>query len=379
MTAAALVRCIDAQNPTIFLDEMDAQLRSSKEYAEAVRGILNEGFHKGGKFYKCHGDKHELRTFNAYCPKCFAGIGQLPETVASRSIVIEMRRKKDGEQVQPLRERAVREASSPIRLKLEAWKARGVSRQLEKIHPDALPSLGDRQNDIAEPLLCIATLAGPDLLRRVSDALLAVMRGARSENVSIGVNLLRDIKTIFCEQYTEKMFSGELTGRLQAIEGRPWADWPQGKGFTPNVLARLLGKYHVAPHSIRKGSKTGKGYDRANFDELWQRYCPEAPLLNVTSSQPAPAIVEATNSTRHSDGTQRAHDQTHGISATAGDGLVTLPESGSRQYGSRNVTDRRVRSGCGANPRLMHRLRPARVQRLPVDIWRLSYERGRIS
>jgi len=46
MTAAALVRTIEAKKPTIFLDEMDAQLGGDKEYAEAIRGILNEGFRK---------------------------------------------------------------------------------------------------------------------------------------------------------------------------------------------------------------------------------------------------------------------------------------------------------------------------------------------
>ena len=87
MTAAALVRTIEAKKPTIFLDEMDAQLGGNREYAEAVRGILNEGFHKGGKFYKCNGKTHKVEEFNAYCPKCFAGIGKLPDTVASRSKV----------------------------------------------------------------------------------------------------------------------------------------------------------------------------------------------------------------------------------------------------------------------------------------------------
>lgn len=97
MTAAALVRCIDNGSPTIFLDEMDAQLGGEKEYAEAIRGILNEGFRRGGKFFKCDGKSHELREFNAYSPKCFAGIGRIPDTVASRSIAIEMRRKLHGD------------------------------------------------------------------------------------------------------------------------------------------------------------------------------------------------------------------------------------------------------------------------------------------
>jgi len=78
MTAAALVRTIEAKKPTIFLDEMDAQLGGDKEFAEAIRGILNEGFRKGGIFYKCVGKDFDLKGFRVYCPKCFAGIDSCP-------------------------------------------------------------------------------------------------------------------------------------------------------------------------------------------------------------------------------------------------------------------------------------------------------------
>jgi hypothetical protein len=74
-----------------------------------------KGFRKGGKLFKCDGKNHDLREFNAYCPKCFAGIGTLPETVASRSIAIEMRRKTDKETVTPLRQREMADTARPIR------------------------------------------------------------------------------------------------------------------------------------------------------------------------------------------------------------------------------------------------------------------------
>ncbi len=144
MTAAALVRCIDAKAPTIFLDEMDAQLGGNKEYAEAIRGILNEGFRRGGTFYKCDGRTHELKGFNAYSPKCFAGIGDLPDTVASRSIVIAMRRKRPSESVEPFRQKAVKVQALPIKEKLEAWSARGASGALESLMPAPIDSLSDR-------------------------------------------------------------------------------------------------------------------------------------------------------------------------------------------------------------------------------------------
>jgi len=47
---------------------------------------------------------------NFYCPEALAGIGELPDTVADRSIPIRMRRPRPGESVKRFRMRDVREA-----------------------------------------------------------------------------------------------------------------------------------------------------------------------------------------------------------------------------------------------------------------------------
>lgn len=299
MTAAALVRTIHARKPTIFLDEMDAQLGGNKEYAEAVRGILNEGFRKGGMFYKCNATTHEIEEFNAYCPKCFAGIGQLPDTVASRSIRIEMRRKLPGESVEPLRQKAVKNAALPIKAKLEAWEARGAADLLCPIEPAPIAGLSDRQNDIAEPLLCIAQLGGNGWLQRLTVALQAVFKAASVEDGSLGVTVLADIRAVFDERKTDTIPSAVLAGCLCKIEGRQWADCNHGNGMTANNLAWQLRKFRIYSQSIRVGDKTPKGYRRGDFEDAWSRYCPLPALQNATSPQPASTLNETAFSKRH--------------------------------------------------------------------------------
>ena len=293
MTAAALVRCIDAKSPTIFLDEMDAQVNGDKEYAEAIRGILNEGFRKGGKFYKCDGKSHDLREFNAYCPKCFAGIGKLPETVSSRSIPIEMRRKTDAESVKPLRQREAGTSAQPIRTRLEEWKARGVAQQLEKARPVSIDGLRDRQNDISEPLLAIAGLAGAGWLQMLTSALVAVLKGNQNDSVSKGETLLVDIRSIFTERNKDKIFSKELAAALCEIEGRPWADWSRGIGFKPNDLAKQLARYHIHPQKISIGTEKLQGYRVDAFEDAWNRYCPVPPHLAGTSELSASLLAKS--------------------------------------------------------------------------------------
>src|SRR5262249_8421427 len=55
VTAAALVRKIDKEHPTLLLDESDAAFKGDREYAEALRGVLNSGHERGGRASLCVG------------------------------------------------------------------------------------------------------------------------------------------------------------------------------------------------------------------------------------------------------------------------------------------------------------------------------------
>jgi hypothetical protein len=49
VTAAVLARKVDAERPTLLLDESDAAFRGDKEYSETLRGLLNTGHRRGGR------------------------------------------------------------------------------------------------------------------------------------------------------------------------------------------------------------------------------------------------------------------------------------------------------------------------------------------
>src|SRR5258708_39092 len=59
MTPAALIRTVDADRPTLLLDEIDAVFGGNKDMAEALRGILDEGAKRGGNFRKCNKMNHK--------------------------------------------------------------------------------------------------------------------------------------------------------------------------------------------------------------------------------------------------------------------------------------------------------------------------------
>jgi hypothetical protein len=301
ISAAVLARVVANNKPTLFIDELDAQMRGDKERAQDIRGVLNSGFEINGTYTRCVGKNFVPTDFPIFCPKVLAGLGELWDTVESRSISIEMRRRLPSEKVEAFRQRRVEKDAIPLREALQAWASSGVLELLEKIEVADVPGLSDRQMDISEPLLQIAQLAGGCWLQRLTGALLSIFGAHSAEDASIGVTLLQDIRAVFDECKADGIPSKDLAAHLCGIEGRPWAEWSHGKGLTANTLAGQLKKYGIHPHSIRVGDKTPKGYQRCDFEDSWERYCAYTPLQNATTPQPVSLLAETAFSDRNTN------------------------------------------------------------------------------
>ena len=140
-SAAALVRKVDANSPTLLLDESDAAFNGEKEYAEALRGILNTGYRRSGKSTLCirQGANFTFRDFSTFCPKAIAGIGKLPDTIVSRAIRIELRRRTKAEPVAKFRERDARIEAEPIRRGSSRGRTTARSRHSRRRVPPCRP------------------------------------------------------------------------------------------------------------------------------------------------------------------------------------------------------------------------------------------------
>ena len=87
---AVLFRAIEKYRPTLLLDEMD-NLDFKKR--GDLMALLNGSHSKNTAWVpRCEGDDFAIRNFSTWAPKVFAGIGELPDTVASRSVVIPLER-----------------------------------------------------------------------------------------------------------------------------------------------------------------------------------------------------------------------------------------------------------------------------------------------
>ena len=240
---AALFRVIDDKRPTLLIDEVDAVF-GRKSPREELRGILNAGYRQGATTHRMGGSNNtQLQTFSVYCPKAFAGIGDcLPDTIADRAISIRLERRTRNEVIERFRLRDVGPAGASLRDRLADWLE--PNDDISEAPPELPDELDDRAQDVWEPLLAVADLAGGDWPDRARRAALELSTGEEREDDSITAQLIRDINAVFERRARNSLKTADLLDELHGIEERPWGDW-YGKPLTAHGLSRLLKPYRI--------------------------------------------------------------------------------------------------------------------------------------
>ena len=299
ISASGVFRTVEALRPlSLLVDEADSFLGDNEE----LRGILNSGFEASGEVVRVveiQGEHQPIR-FATYCPVALAGIGALPGTLEDRALPVVLQRKAAAETVTKLRAQGARAALHDLARKLARWAA--DRRRHLPADPPVPDAMGDREGDIAVPLLAIADDAGGEWPGRARLALLDLfgVRTANEGTTEAGAMLLADIKLLFAGLSALRLTSAQIVEHLAKQEERPWPEWRHGKPMTAPQLARELAPFGVRPGTIRvPGAATAKGYYRDSFEEAWTRYLPsEVPSVS-RNGVPEP-------SQRHNPGNARA-------------------------------------------------------------------------
>ncbi|EKX64310.1 hypothetical protein STRIP9103_03978 [Streptomyces ipomoeae 91-03] len=156
-TPAAIFRSITDEPPTLLVDEADTIFGTPKqaEKNEEMRGLLNAGHQRNRYVTRVVGNDHTPHRFATFAMAALAGIGDLPDTIMDRSVVIRMRRRAEGESVKPFRSRRDIPALHDLRDRIAAW-ARPLLDEAADLEPD-MP-VEDRAADTWEPLIIVADL-----------------------------------------------------------------------------------------------------------------------------------------------------------------------------------------------------------------------------
>ena len=107
----------------------------------------------------CAAKKSSPKSYRPIARLAMAGLGYLPDTILTRSVIVNMRRRAPTETVEPYRRRLEVEKGEILRRRLEVW-ASQISEQIENKWPVMPEGITDRNADVWEALLSVADAAG---------------------------------------------------------------------------------------------------------------------------------------------------------------------------------------------------------------------------
>jgi hypothetical protein len=291
-TEATLFRMVAAEHPTMLMDEIDTTFGKDPKLYAGIRGVLDEGHRRGGSVPRMVGEgkRMEIRYFDVFGPKAFAGIGNLPETVATRSIPIRLEKMPRSERVERFRRRYVDAGVADLLTQLAEW-SDSVTPSLQDAQPSLPDLLSDRQWDIWEPLFAISDLA--DVGADARSAAVHLHAGALWQ-ASAGLLALEHLREVFDGH--DRMPTKDVLGELVIRDDGPWAVWwgndvDAGHLKGPaSRLAKLLREFGVQPKQFKLEGQKERGYERGDFEKVWDRYL--SPLTPVANGTTVPGTSE---------------------------------------------------------------------------------------
>jgi hypothetical protein len=258
--------------PTLLQDEADAVF-NKKDGNEDLRGLYNSGYRRGATAGRAVVKGKEIVTeeFPSFCAVALAGLNQLPDTLMTRSIIVNMKRRRPDQAVEPYRRRVNGPEAIVLQRRLAELGER-IRNQVEDAWPELPDTIQDRDADIWEPLIAIADAVGGQWPLMARDTAVKMVASTKDKPATLGIKLLSDLKTIFTDR--ERLSTHELIEILIKLELSPWANI-KGEPLDSRFLARILSKYDIETGKLfRFNTQSLRGYERSQFFDAWVRYLP---------------------------------------------------------------------------------------------------------
>ncbi len=260
LSVAILYRLIDAEDPTILLDEGRELLRNNK-----IRKLFRDGYKKGGQVFRANASSKTPEGFNTFCPKAIAQIGRYDSVLLSRGIEITMQRHDDAE----LENIQDYQHFDQLRERIQQWTAAKVP-SIANTSVDMPEKINGRNAEIWTPLLQIANYIGTHIADEGQEAAIELTERKSSQREDTPIELLRDIKKIFEHKDCYRIWSKDLVRELKDLDEAPWSDIR----LTPYKLAKRVRAFQISSKSMRiNGSeKIKRGYTWEMFKDSFDNY-----------------------------------------------------------------------------------------------------------
>jgi len=273
ISKAALYRIIEAQEPTLIMDETEGLMNDRQMLA-----LVNAGYSRStGTVVRAY--KDGLRSYKVFCPKVISSIQPIPHTIVDRSIKIGLQRLLESDSVVPLHEddESVGKDLLPV---MHDW----VEHHRDEIarayrSPDFSPGiLHARQADIWRPLFAIASVLCPGRMEELQATAVRLTDEKRrfEQETSLEITLLRNCQEVFANLDTPGKLQTE--GLLTGLVSLPESAW---LNLTALDLSKKLLPFGIRPAQHWIGGRNLRGYARADFLDAFARYLPAPQQLGT--------------------------------------------------------------------------------------------------
>jgi hypothetical protein len=313
VTPAYLFRKVGDEDgaPTVLFDEIDCVFGPKAKENEEVRALINSGHRRGAHAGRCvaRGSIILTEEIPSYCAVALAGLGWLPDTILSRSVIVRMRRRAPDEPIEPYRRREHAQAGHALRDRLAAWGV-AILDEATGARPEMPAGVADRDADCWEPLLAIADIGGGDWPAKARAAAVELVKIGREASPSLNLRLAADLRKIFGK--AEALHTRAILEKLRALDDAPWNDTDnKGKVIDSNQLSHRLRQYGVGPKNVTVEGVQAKGYAAADLADIWRRYLPPpSPDLAVQAVQPSGTLDLLGKNGSSPDGSRTARTAT---------------------------------------------------------------------
>ena len=222
--------------------------------------------------------------FDTFCPKVLASIGPLHETIEDRSIIIYMKRKPPGSEVEELCD-CDPTVFVHLRQKIQRWALdnRDKIKETKLVRPKALL---DRAWNKWRPLLTIAHVVGGNWFAMCLKAAIDTAGESDEEERSIAVEVLIRVRALGNEQKENDelvtikgeafLQTSDIITHLNCDKEAPWADWKKGDsiGITAHKLGRILKPFKIKSDQPQISNTHIRGYWLKDFKVAFESYLP---------------------------------------------------------------------------------------------------------
>jgi hypothetical protein len=267
LTGPALYRIVDRDHPTMIIDEADDLFHRKPD----LRHVINAGWSRGTKIPRVV--QGVVREFDPFCPKAIALKGtEMPNTTASRSIIIDLWPKRPEETVEVFPFADAPEFQE-LRRKLARWSADNAT-ALAEAKPALPPGFHNRLAANWRLLLAIADHGGGAWPKQARAA--ATRLAQKTAVMSAGLHLLAALRRMLANR--DAITSAEIAAELTADPSSEWCAYRGHGKITQWQIAALLrpyGIYPVALHPTKQSSLASRP------EEFHLRALPE-PYVNLS-------------------------------------------------------------------------------------------------